>query len=189
MRSDIEQRAQECAVGVLSLGCLPVQDNAGRHVLVGIDDVHSRVLEPPEQTQPGQVLANVYPLPQLLSPVQKSRLTCLIGSLAQQIRLALLSGLTRYVVPRGRPHRPDERLEIDLSFLYQLRRKPSRLRVKGQCPLIQHCEQEAREALTILDILMLQFRNAFDANGARDFKKYYAYAHHNLPHVHASGLW
>jgi hypothetical protein len=35
----------------------------------------------------------------------------------------------------------------------------------------------------MLDILVLQFRNALYASGARDIKKYYAYAHHNLPPV------
>ena len=82
---------------------------------------------------------------------------------------------------------PDERLEIDLSFLYPLRRTSHRLRISGQCPLLQHCEMEARAALSMLDRLMQQFREALEASGAQgtDDWTYCAYAHENLPHVPA----
>ncbi len=123
VRGDIEQGAVKCEVSALPLGCLPVQDTEG-HVLVGINEVHPSVSEPTWQTQPCQVLANVYTFPQLLSPVENSRPACLVCLIAQQIRLALPSGWMRYVVPCCKAHLPNERLEIDLSFLYHLRRDP-----------------------------------------------------------------
>ena len=97
--------------------------------------------------------------------------------------------MIRYAVPRGRAHYPQERLEIDLSFLYHLRRTSNRLRVSGQCPLIRHCESEARAALSMLDLLMQQFREGLEASGVRDVEDwlFYAYAHENLPSVPAQG--
>jgi hypothetical protein len=48
---------------------------------------------------------------------------------------------------------------------------------------------EAREALSMLDILMQQFCEALEASGVQDAKywSYYAYAHDNIPHVPAQG--
>jgi hypothetical protein len=112
-----------------------------------------------------KVMEDVYTLPQLLSHSQRARLARLLTSISKQLRLNPLSGMIRYAVPRGRDHYPQERLEIDLSFLYHLRRTSSRLRVSGQCPLIRHCESEARAALSMLDLLMQQFREGLEASG------------------------
>jgi hypothetical protein len=136
-----------------------------------------------------KVMEDVYTLPQLLSHSQRARLARLLTSISKQLRLNPLSGMMRYAVPRGRAHNPQERLEIDLSFLYHLRRTSSRLRVSGQCPLIRHCESEARAALSMLDSLMQQFREGLEASGVQGAENwtYHAYAHENLPSVPAQG--
>ena len=48
---------------------------------------------------------------------------------------------------------------------------------------------EARDALSMLDILMQQFREALEASGVQGTEDWscYAYAHENLPHVPAQG--
>ena len=115
------------------------------------------------------VLEEVYTLPQLLSYSHRTRFAGLVASISKQLRLNPVSGI-RHLVPRGRAHCPHERLEIDLSFLYHLRRTSQRLRFRGQCPLIRHCEMEAREALSMLDILMQQFCEALEASSVRATK-------------------
>ena len=127
------------------------------------------------------VLEEVYILPQLLSHSHWTRLACLLTSNSKQLRLDPQSGMIRYVVPRGKAHCPNERLEIDLSFLHHLRRNSRTM------PLIRHCEMEARDAFFMLDILMQQFCEAQEASGVQGTEdwSYYAYAHENLPHVPA----
>ena len=132
--------------------------------------------------QSRQVLLGVYVLPQLFDAVRRGRLSDFLSHLMHSTRREIQNLNARGVAPRGRPGKPLERIEVDLSFLRSLD-QPRNVRVAAQRIFVSSHVDMYRELSTILDEVMMKFRAVIEEIVGADTGdwSYFAYAAEALP--------
>ena len=144
--------------------------------------LHPRMHERSSLVLSRQVLLGVYVLPPLFDAVRRGRLSDFLSHLMQSTRREIHSLNAKGIAPRGRPGKPLERIEVDLSFLRSLD-KPRRARVAAQRRFVINHVDMYRELSTILDEVMAKFRAVIEeivGAEASDWS-YFAYAAEVLP--------
>jgi hypothetical protein len=117
------------------------------------------------------LLQGVYRLPQRLTPRALQELTLFVTKVADFVEGRLQTfGLHGVMI------RDNGRLEFDLGFLRSLRRDGSRLRTKGQHPMLSDSE-ECRSALSSIEILIEECQAGLQHIGAQNTRQwsYHAY--------------
>ena len=144
--------------------------------------LHPRMHERSSLVLSRQVLLGVYVLPPLFDAVRRGRLSDFLSHLMQSTRREIHSLNAKGIAPRGRPGKPLERIEVDLSFLRSLD-KHRRARVAAQRRFVINHVDMYRELSTILDEVMAKFRAVIEeivGAEASDWS-YFAYAAEVLP--------
>ena len=132
--------------------------------------------------QSRQVLLGVYVLPQLFDAVRRGRLSDFLSHLMHSTRREIQNLNAMGVAPRGRPGKPLERIEVDLSFLRSLDQSRN-VRVAAQRIFVSSHVDMYRELSTILDEVMMKFRAVIKEIVGADTGdwSYFAYAAEALP--------